>query len=247
MRMYTHSMGSGSAKALCEALDIKRVKHEGKPLEGGVLINWGASRIKRAIMPNVILNHPGCVLEAVNKLRAFKAMAGMVSIPDFTESIVEANKWLAEGFDVVARHSLTGNSGKGIRFHEAAKVQAIDIDAPLYTRYVPKTDEYRIHVFEGKIHFEQRKALKNGAEAAPLQWKIRNHGNGFIFAHKGLEVPKPVRDNALAAVAALGLDFGAVDIGWHPRYGTKVYEVNTAPGLEGSSLDSYVEQFRRFA
>jgi glutathione synthase/RimK-type ligase-like ATP-grasp enzyme len=44
------------------------------------------------------------------------------------------------------------------------------------------------------------------------------------------------------AVAALGLDFGAVDIGWNrsTRRAT-VYEVNTAPYVEGTTAKMYAE------
>jgi D-alanine-D-alanine ligase-like ATP-grasp enzyme len=43
------------------------------------------------------------------------------------------------------------------------------------------------------------------------------------------------------------LDFGAVDVIWNEKEDKYyVLEVNTACGLEGTTLDKYVEQFRRY-
>lgn len=49
------------------------------------------------------------------------------------------------------------------------------------------------------------------------------------------------------AVKACGLDFGAVDIIWNNHY-QKAYvlEINTAPGLEGSSVDNYRKAFEGY-
>ena len=44
----------------------------------------------------------------------------------------------------------------------------------------------------------------------------------------------------------LGLDFGAVDVIWN-EHESKAYvlEINTAPGLEGSTVEDYKEFFNR--
>jgi len=51
-------------------------------------------------------------------------------------------------------------------------------------------------------------------------------------------------DEGLASVMALGLDFGAVDIVYNEN-DNKAYvlEINTAPGLSGTTLEKYVEVF----
>ena len=59
--------------------------------------------------------------------------------------------------------------------------------------------------------------------------------------------PDPVRDTiAVNAVKALGLDFGAVDIIYNEKENQYyVLEVNTAPGLEGTTLIKYAERFSK--
>ena len=47
---------------------------------------------------------------------------------------------------------------------------------------------------------------------------------------------------AISAVDSLGLDFGAVDIIWNESEDQYyVLEVNTAPGVEGTTLQKYTE------
>ena len=245
MKLYPYKVGSESAKALSQALGIKRIKHEGKKLQvKGGIINWGASQFKRDIAHDGVFNEPDRVAIAGNKLQTFKTLDGYVPIPKWTESLDEANKWLAEGVVVVARTTVTGHSGEGIVIAEKAG-DALP-KAPLYTQYIPKKDEYRIHVVDGKCIFVQRKARKKEVPDEQVNWKIRNHGNGFIFAHEGVDAPDVAKRSAIMAVDLLGLDFGAVDIIYnHKQDKWFVLEVNTAPGLEGTTLERYVEAFKK--
>jgi glutathione synthase/RimK-type ligase-like ATP-grasp enzyme len=76
--------------------------------------------------------------------------------------------------------------------------------------------------------------------------RIRNHDNGWVFARVGIEPTQAVLDSAMLAVGALGLDFGAVDIAT-TRNNEKpivVFEINTAPGIEGTTLEKYLDFFK---
>lgn len=243
MKLYAYKNGSASAKSLCEALNIKRIKHEGKKIHIPFLINWGASAIKRAITADVILNEPQYVSIASNKLKTFNILSEAgVSIPLFTQDIEEAKKWIREGKSVVCRTKLNGHSGEGIVIAEDEEDL---VNAPLYTQYVNKKHEYRIHVFHGVPFFVQRKARKKEVPDDEVNWKVRNHSNGFIFAHVDVEVDDVAKKLASDAVNAIGLDFGAVDIIWNSNKNQfYVLEINTACGLEGTTLEKYVEQFK---
>lgn len=52
-----------------------------------------------------------------------------------------------------------------------------------------------------------------------------------------------LKDIAIQAVKALGLDFGAVDCCMDTNGNAFVFEINTGPGLEATSFDKYVEAF----
>lgn len=244
MKLYAYKVGSESSKALAEALGIKRIKHEGKKLQvkGGIL-NWGASAFKRDLAHDGVLNIPDRVAVAGNKLETFKALQGYVTIPEWTESQEEASKWLADGSVVVARATLTGHSGQGITIYD--KKGEIE-KAPLYTMYIPKQDEYRIHVVDGEVIHVQRKARKKDVPDDKINWKVRNHANGFVFAHEGVVVPDEAKKAGIMAVDLLGLDFGAVDIIFNAKRNKwYVLEINTAPGLEGTTLQRYADAFRK--
>jgi glutathione synthase/RimK-type ligase-like ATP-grasp enzyme len=247
MKLYPYNMGSAGAKALAQALGIKRIRHQGKMVETGWLLNWGASAFKRPIAAYGVLNKTGAVQKASNKLETFKALQGKVGIPEWTESREEAMKWREKGVDVVVRHKLTGHSGEGIEIVPHDNLAHILPEAPLYVKYIPKTDEFRIHVFQGDAFFVQRKARKKEVPDEKVNWKIRNHQNGFIYAHQDVVVSEIARGEAVAAVAALGLDFGAVDMIYNKKQDKYyVLEVNTAPGLQGETLDRYVQKFKEF-
>ena len=246
MKLYPYNPGSASAKALAKALGIKRLKREGNPVKVDVLLNWGCSaqNFQRQVDYQGVLNIPGAVSVASNKLQSFNALKGNASIPEFTESLEEAKKWLAEGVTIVERHKLTGHSGEGVRIVEPGQELH---QAPLYVKYIPKKHEYRIHVFRDKAFFVQRKARKNDVPDADVNWKVRNLKGGFIYANQDVDVAEEAKQQAIIAIKTLGLDFGAVDIIYNER-SNKYYilEVNTACGLAGTTLDKYVEVFKEF-
>jgi glutathione synthase/RimK-type ligase-like ATP-grasp enzyme len=245
MKIYPYMNGSKSAKALAEGLGIKVLLREGKPLKVPLLINWGCSKIDRDILYKRCLNIPQYVANAANKLLTFQYFKEHnVPTVEWTTDSAQAEVWLHEPSNVVVRHKLTGHSGEGIQILEWDKGHEVP-QAPLYTKYTKKKDEYRIHVFGDEILFQQRKARRKEVPDDQVNWQVRNLAGGFIFANDGVEAPEAVKQAATKAVAALGLDFGAADIGFKDGAAV-VYEVNTACGLQGKNLESYVNKFREY-
>jgi glutathione synthase/RimK-type ligase-like ATP-grasp enzyme len=194
------------------------------------VVNWG-NPTTLTVSPNVkVYNAPSYIAHASNKLTAFQIMSqGGVRVPEFVTETPDKGMWLA-------RTILAGSCGDGIvvvREKDENKQKA-----PLYTKYIKKSDELRIHVAFGKAIFVQFKKKQGAAEQTPDQKLIRNHDNGWVFCPRPVaDAPKDSVEQALLAVSSLKLDFGAVDIVISKDDGMPyVLEVNTAPGIESPTL-----------
>ena len=239
-----YKTASKSAETVSGILGCLRMKVEGssiRDLATTTIVNWGNSTTDLSQLPSVkVFNKPANVRTASHKLD-FKAISAEnegaslpVCIPDWTTSVAEARRWYSDGHDVVCRHTLQGHSGDGlelVKYDDDVIASRAVPKAPLYTKYVKKRDEYRVHVVQGVATFVQRKARERGSESL-VNYQIRNHSNGFIFVTQDLNPHKSVIAEAVNAVNALGLDFGAVDVIWNERRKVAtVIEVNTACGL----------------
>lgn len=257
--IWPYTMGSRSSRDLARALNTIRVYPNRRyhPRPNHLIINWGNSNLPRW-WPEVrrdevyegflelsrhipVLNKPGLVGAASDKLSAFHLFTeAEVAAPEFT-----TDPEIAAGWDssVVVRHVLRGHAGVGVEIIPAG--QGIPT-APLYTRYLGWRKEYRVHVWGGEVIKTQRKVLPLDRDRSQDNWEIRTHPNGWIYIQQNDE--EQLSTVAVQAVAALGLDFGAVDICTKRRGDSrKVYvlEVNTAPGLEGQTLTAYVNAIER--
>ena len=239
-------MSSQSAKKLANLLGSKRVYPDRnyKPKRNHYTINWGSSSFPDWYQTSTDwaghLNDISAVSMAADKLRTFGALEGVVPIPMWATTKEVATEWLDQGHKVFCRQTLTGHSGHGIII--ASTVEEL-VDAPLYVQAVKKDKEYRVHVFKGEVIDFQQKKKKQGHEGGTPG--IRNHANGWIYARSDVALPDGVVEQSVAAVAALGLDFGAVDICTDYEGKVFVFEVNTAPGLTGSTLTAYAEAIKR--
>jgi len=234
---------SKSARVLAKALRGRKANLlHGWSHESDVVINWGDGEC----VVRDILNNPRAVRLAANKRECFLALskAGVSELPKFATSRTDVN-W--KGVTVV-RHKLTGHSGEGIEICN----DTIDLpDAPLYVQYIKKEQEFRIHVGrvagETKIIAVQRKARDLSIPDGQVNWQVRNHCNGFIFAREGANPTDSTLQAACDALRASGLDFGAVDVIYNQKEGKPyVLEINTAPGLEGQTVEDYANFFRSF-
>ena len=256
-RIIPYSPFSNSARLLSEALGGKRIKLEGSRYqyrEGDTVINWGLSRCgnlvdqvtRHMLYPDSakILNWmERSMTTASNKLYFFQHNEDAPWLPPFWTDPEEIPD---DAFPIVCRTSLTGHSGRGIVLSNSRDDL---VPCQLYVKYIPKKDEYRIHLgFDTNQDIYtiavQQKKRRLGHEDP--NWKIRNHANGFIYAREGVDPPAGVLGCAVDCLLRSGLDFGAVDVGYHPDYGERVYEINTAPGIENSTLEDYVRFFKGF-
>lgn len=244
--IFPYKLGSKSASNLAKTLNTKKVRPNGnyKYFNSHLIVNLGSS-----VMPNwnrngvKWLNRPDKVHISHNKLTALNKMknAGVNTI-EFTTDKNAALGWINNGNVVMCRTKLVSHSGHGIIVAETTDKL---VNAPLYTRYVKGT-EFRVHVIKNGnnyIIFDVQQKKKMTDFQGTIDNLIRSHHRGWVFCREGLEVPNFVKNEAIKAVQALELDFGAVDIKFN-RHSNKAFvlEVNTSPGLEGQTLENYTNE-----
>jgi glutathione synthase/RimK-type ligase-like ATP-grasp enzyme len=238
LKLFPYKIGSLSAKRLARTLGILRVSPTYNARRKDVIINWGNSTPPHFRWMEQDLNKPHAIALASNKLETFREFRSnsFIDIPDWTTNPEEAQHWLDLGLKTYCRRLLSSHSGNGIVIcNDGDKL----VSAPLYTLHTKHKHEYRVHVFRDQILDVQQKKKKLGYGNGN---GIRNHSNGWVYARAEIAPTEELLSSARRAVKLLGLDFGAVDIG-HRLIDNKffVFEVNTAPGLEGTTLDKYAK------
>jgi len=252
--LYPYKLTSKSAKLLSEKLSektrswIRRISGVGRyrPKNGDVIINWGNSH-----PPNFgtlgINNDPNAVAIATNKLDSFRMFEiHGVRTPEWTTEYETAKQWCDAGTTIVCRNVLTGKSGNGITlaFNSSELSQA-----PLYVKYKKKRKEFRVQVFKDKVFDVVEKRKRSGhVFTDPYYAYIRSHSNNWVFCRQDITEPPELREIAIKAIKAIGLEFGAVDIIWNAHENLcYVLEVNTAPGLDNTTATLYSEEILQHA
>jgi hypothetical protein len=239
--IYPYSQLSAGSILLAEELDGKRVKlnnshYSYKP--GTVLINWGNGNC-----PYVqALNPASAINNVIDKKKFFKTLEGTGLTPPCAYTKVAAANL---SYPVVCRTLTEGHDGQGIVIAETA---AQLVDANLYTSYIDKTSEYRIHVGrktngEVVIIARQKKYKTDAFEGDARIW------TGSETKFQWIETAVvPVITVAKEAFAKFPeLTFGAFDIVYNnSTEKAYVLEINSAPMLNSDTVKAYADFFRTF-
>lgn len=232
------------------------------------LINWGLSTVHHIPGSDYAeyINHPVAVANAVDKIKTFEILGKEFTV-DWTTNPAEAYEWCMASNTVIARTTTTGRGGKGIEVYNPYVVHA-DEEIPygdgvpthprnlfnseykLFTKYFNGRYEFRVHVAvnkggEYKAFDIQRKGATDNSQSI-----IRNSDSGYTFVRGEVfpsqvdnEVQNKLKALSCLSVKMLGLHFGAVDVRVSTGGVIRILEVNTAPGLSGTTLENYINFF----
>lgn len=257
---YSYNQRSLGARALSDALGTSRIRNVGSSFVGSAnktVIIWGSpSELPEEVKKCGLINKPALTEPCVNKLKFFALLHkdGSTRIPRFTTDQETALKWTADGSEVVGRLKLEGKSGEGIVFFNAEDgFNDKWLDSKMFVEYIKKKHEFRVHVLFGNVVDVQKKVLRkhddqgNPIDPKSVDFRVRNLANGFIFQRHDIDVPPDVLTQALNAFRASKLDFGAFDVVYNESQKQGyVLEVNTAPGLEGTTVVNYANAFKEY-
>jgi hypothetical protein len=176
------------------------------------------------------------VLNKVEQLRQF--VAAGVSCPKWSTDPNAVTR-TDLGRVVFARTLINSTNGRGILEIDLDDAHDVIPHAPLYTQYIPKKAEYRVHVFNGEVIDTQQKKKKRGFDDE-RNTRVRNVDNGYVYCRDGINPPDGLATLAINAVNACNYQYGAVDIIYNEKQDKCfVLEVNSRPGLMGTTLDKY--------
>ena len=172
MTLLPYKQTSKSYRLLRNAIRSRRVLSTKK-------INWGCSHLP---ISEGVINKPNQVSIAIDKITSLTTMTqANVRTPKFTTNKTEAMQWLADGRVVVCRTKTKSKGGAGIIICDPEEGATTLPDAPLYTRYLRKKYEYRVHVFNGQvIDYAQKKARRD--RPTTFSKYIRSYQNGWVLS-----------------------------------------------------------------
>lgn len=191
-------------------------------------INWGRASADTALNPDIT--------NATNKLLMRQLFAeNDVPTPELFD-IGEATAQVLAGKVVIGRPD-RHSKGRGFwRCESVADIKAAITGtrrkqaATHFLEYIDAPKEFRVHIFLGKSIRISEKAHTEFHKYTTI---------------KPTQHTRHIRNAAKQAIAATGLDFGAVDI-LADESNAWVLEVNSAPGLGGSMPKLYAETFLKW-
>lgn len=216
--------------------------------EGDVIVAWGTG------LPELegirVLNG---TVDEVNKYEEAKnlAHAGIPTVDVWARGYYTPANAIRRGVIGRSYHHVGGNdllNGEEVRVDFWVKKEAF-------------ANEYRIHSFDGKSIRAGKKVVRDGFELVKEaeDWRpnanlshpwIRSFDGGWRIKYDDFMSNNTMRELAGKAIKALGLTFGAVDIGeiknGDGNVSYKVLEVNRAPGIEGNSVAVYAKAIQKW-
>lgn len=195
-------------------------------VEKNVIVNWtGTVFHKDDPDPAIVLNEHSFT----NKLRQALRLSD-AGVPTITVALQ------GNGKEWIPRRN---NHQQGFDFTNT-RLRRGQLNADFYVKKEDIVEEWRAHVFlstKGNMRIlRTAKKVQNRPDAH--SW-VRSHRLGWKLSYVGglSDVGKQIARDALRA---LHLDFGAVDIGFRKEGDPFILEVNTCPGLEGKTINLYV-------
>lgn len=233
-----HSRSRPTGEILARALGIPAGEPLGWEQDHLSLIRWG-SRAGTDAGRERVLNPRSSIARASNKLESLHLLRDRgIPVPDFDtnpEALLERSN-----YPILGRRLQHARGTDIVLCLQRRDYRRRPRD--YYVAYIPTNREYRLHVAGGEVIRVQGKYLDVGEDYVP--W-LRNYATGHRFRAPRRRLHNARLNDAVGAVEALGLDFGAVDLIVADDGSHYVLEVNTSPSCSPLTGAAYVNAFAR--
>lgn len=267
-------MGSVTGRELGRALEISFGREVRRPKEVDTLIRWGHSsdpdldgEIKER--GGRVINMAENVSQSSNRHHMLQRLGNLAGASrllvghtlNFHNSPMLCRDALGQYTTTLLRHRYSRWGSDIVRLSDdvASSIHRTRFDGYFSVEYWPADHEVRVHIMDGKSICFQVKRQREGATPTETDGiMIRNLRNGWGLypldndEARRLGIQKrPLREAAKLVCRHFGLTFAAVDFlvrtpttAEPSRFDYKVLEINTSPGLEGTTLAKYTEALR---
>lgn len=210
-------------------------KRTDKKLTTDVVLRWGSTETFSKLKSKVELNSFEAVTNASNKYRMMRNLVeGGISTPEILFDPANSNEETLNNYRDASGNFYVRGSNNEVRYTNEVRRGDMYVSKPVLN----KRREYRVHVFNGEVIAIYEKIPNE--EGIKLYKSFNCH-----FELKNMENCKlTLADQTMCinAVNSLGLLFGGVDIIRDKDKNCFVCEVNSAPALNGTNIDRYVEK-----
>ncbi len=174
-------------------------------------------------------------------LLSLRIMSENAGIPDSLQNLFKVEDGIVVPVCELIFKEKNHSRGEGIMFvasHDDIKLLRENGKEGYLEQVVGNKREFRVHVCDGNAFYIDEKRPRERGHTA----RIKNLANGYKYREPRKEFPDAVKDEAIKAVNAIGIEFGAVDVSLSEDGTVNVFEVNSAPGMRSRTRKLYNEQ-----
>lgn len=212
------------------------------PRGSRILVRYGNARISDRIARDTDINSPESIIRMSNKHRLSDYLVNTdITVPKYFSYI--GDKRIPDGITLpfLFRERLR-RGGRDIIFCE--NKENLPRQDGFLVPYFETSREYRVHVLFGEVQKVFRKMPPLGFLPEQNALAIRSSYFGWYYSHSNLDqvlCAESLVSTCKEVAKVLGSAFCGIDIAWS-RIIKKwiVWEVNSAPSLNGSTLNLYV-------
>lgn len=157
------------------------------------------------------------------------------------DAMNEGAQYFQNYIDIIDEYRL--HVFKGEVLHAQKKVKRNNMEQAYVDQHAAKIKDYaekgKVKLDETTLAYALGRVAKENKNADMI---VRSNKRGWKFSN--VKAPKKALvDVSVAALAAIGLEFGAVDCCMDSDGKAWIIEINSGPGLEGTTFNAYVEAF----